>query len=108
MPGKMNVAIADALAGSGVHDRRVGEGAAGAGVAGAGKKRKKKGGLLTLTALDSMKGNQDPTVNAGLTAKADRVCQNKWEQQRIYNRQQLQRRCKGVQGRSATTSSGRS
>ena len=47
---KMNVAIADALAGSGVHDRRVGEGVvgagvAGAGVAGAGKKRKKKVGF---------------------------------------------------------------
>ena len=72
---KMNVAIADALAGSGVHDRRVGEGVAGAGVAGAGvagagKKRKKRGGLLTLTALDSMEGNQDPIVNAKLTVQA--------------------------------------
>ena len=66
----MNVAIADALAGSGVHDRRVGEGLAGAGVAGAGKKRKKKGGLLTLTDLDSMEGNQDPNVNAKLTVQA--------------------------------------
>ena len=66
----MNVAIADALAGSGVHDRRVGEGVAGAGVAGARKKRKKNGGLLTLTALDSMEGNQDPNVNAKLTVQA--------------------------------------
>ena len=38
---QMHVAIADALAGAGMHDRRVGEGVAGAGVAGAGKKRKK-------------------------------------------------------------------
>ena len=72
---KMNVAIADALAG-GSHDRRVvgegvaGAGVAGAGVAGAGKKRKKKGGLLTLTALDSMEGNQGPNVNAKLTVQA--------------------------------------
>ena len=47
---KMNIAIADALAGSGVYDRRVGEGVAasgvaGAGVAGAGKKQKKKVGF---------------------------------------------------------------
>ena len=72
---KMNVAIADALAGSGVHDLRVGEGVtgsgvAGAGVAGAGKKRKKRGGLLTLTALDSTEGNQKIIVNAKLTVQA--------------------------------------
>ena len=66
----MNVAIADALAGSGAHDRHVGEGVAGAGVAGAGKKRKKKGGLLTLTALDSMGAIQGPNVNAKLTVQA--------------------------------------
>ena len=42
---KVHVAIADALAGSGFHDRRVGEGVAGAGVAGAGKKRKKRVGF---------------------------------------------------------------
>ena len=88
MPGrKINVALADALAG-GSHDRRVvGEGVAGAGVAGAGvagagvagagvagagkrKRGKKTGGLLTLTALDSMKGNQGPIFNAKLTAQA--------------------------------------
>jgi hypothetical protein len=72
---KKNVAIADAVAVSGLHDRRVGEGVAGAGVAGAGvagarNKRKKKGGLLTLTALDSMEGNQGPNVNAKLTVQA--------------------------------------
>ena len=71
----MNVAIADALAGSGVHVRRVGEGVAGAGVVGAGlagvgKKRKKRGGLLILTAHDSMEGNQDPHVNAKPTVQA--------------------------------------
>ena len=97
---KMNVAIADALAGSGVHDRRVGEGVAGAGVAGAGvagagvagagkrKRGKKTGGLLTLTALDSMEesGTQckcqanSPSktacVRAGVThsISADRTC----------------------------------
>ena len=43
---------------------------AGAGVSGAGKKRKKRGGLLTLTALDSMEGSQDPIVNAKLTVQA--------------------------------------
>ena len=74
MPGE-NVATADALDGSGVYGRRVGEGIAGAGVVGAGvvgaeKKRKKKGGLLTLTALDSMEGNQDPDFNAKLTVQA--------------------------------------
>ena len=71
----MNVASADALAGSGVHDRRVGEvvngaGVAGAVVAGAGKKWKKRGGLLTLTALDSTEGNQGPNLNAKLTVQA--------------------------------------
>ena len=83
----MNVAIADALAG-GSHDRRVvgegvagawvagagvaGAGVAGAGVAGAGKRKRgrKTGGLLTLTALDSIEGNQGPNVNAKLTAQA--------------------------------------
>ena len=84
---KMNVAIADALAG-GSHDRRVvgegvagagvacagvaGAGVAGAGAAGAGKRKRgrKTGGLLTLTALDSMEGNQGPNVNAKLTVQA--------------------------------------
>jgi hypothetical protein len=33
-------------------------------------KRKKNGGMLTLTVLDSMKENQDPTVNAKLTVQA--------------------------------------
>ena len=78
----MNVDIADVLVG-GSHDRRVvgegvacggvagagvtgagvtGAGVAGAGVAGAGKRKRgrKTGGLLTLTALDSMEGTRDP------------------------------------------------
>ena len=111
---KMDVAIADALSG-GSHDRRVvGEGVAGAGVAGAGvagagvvgagkkKRGRKTGGLVTLTALDSMEGNQGPNINAK-QSKRDRVCQSRWEQQSIYRRQQLQRRCKWAQGRNATT-----